>query len=106
MNTRNMTPTFDRVLVEKLLEEVTDSGIILSTNSVVNRANEDEGRSKDELTEDNTVRVKILALGPLCTTPKKAIGTTVLVGKYAGVELKKDSGVIVLNEKDILVTVA
>lgn len=84
----NITPTFDRVLIEKVKEEKTDTGIFIPLTSE----------------EENTYKAKVLATGPDVNV-KGLIGAIVLVGKYAGTELVIDSGVVVVNIKDILGTV-
>lgn len=89
MNYNQITPTFDRVLVEKLREEVTAGGIIMPIET--------------ENTEpDNTYLAKVVAVGPLARVP---VGTTIVVGTYAGTELEKKKGFVVIKEADILGTV-
>lgn len=89
MNYTLITPTFDRVLVEKLKEEVTAGGIIMPIET--------------ENTEpDNTYLAKVVARGPHSSVP---LGTKVVVGTYAGTELEKKKGFVMIKEADILGTV-
>lgn len=81
----NITPSFDRVLIEKVKEEKTDTGIYIPLTS--------EG--------ENTYKAKVLAVGPEVNV-MKLVGAIVLVGRYAGVELVADKGIVMVNIKDIL----
>lgn len=88
MRFNNITPSFDRVLIEKVKEEKTETGIYIPLT----------------VEDDNTYKAKVLAVGPEVVN-KNLVGVIVIVGKYAGTELSKDSGVNIINIKDILGTV-
>jgi len=90
MRLDNIIPAFDRVLIEKLKEEKTEGGIYVPII----------------VEDDNTYKAKVLAVGPdVSVNSRKIVGATVIVGRYAGTELAKDSGVSIVNIKDILATV-
>ncbi len=81
-------PTFDRFLVKKLDQEKSAGGLYLP---------------QDENSPDKTIQVEILEQGPL--VPYDLVGVTVLITKYAGTEIKALSGLLIINEKDILAIV-
>ena len=86
-------PLHDRVLIERIEEEVTSCGIVIPDNA-----------------KEKPSRGKVLAVGegkchpdgkttPLCI--KK--GDIVLFGKYAGTEVKvEDKDLLVMREEDIM----
>lgn len=87
----SIKPAFNRMLVQKIEDNTTESGLILQ-------------KPEDE-EDDNTILVKVIALGAGCISNLKIIGTNVIIGKYSGIELAKDKGFIIVNEQDILATV-
>lgn len=89
MRINNVTPTFDRVLLEKVNEEKTEGGLFVPITAE----------------DNNTYKAKIVAVGPDVHLTKHNIGTIVIVGRYSGVELSAGSGVVIVNVKDILGTV-
>lgn len=89
MRINNVTPTFDRVLLEKVNEEKTEGGLFVPITAE----------------DNNTYKAKIVAIGPDTPLTKHNIGTIVIVGRYSGVELSAGSGVVIVNVKDILGTV-
>lgn len=86
-------PLHDRVLVERIEEEVTSGGILIPDNA-----------------KEKPSRGKILAIGkgkchpdgkvsPLCVK----VGDIVLFGKYAGTEVKVEGKeLVVMREEDIM----
>jgi len=90
MRTDNLNPAFDRVLIEKLKEEKSEGGIYVPIT----------------VEDDNTYKAKVLAIGPdVPVNSMGIVGAIVVVGRYAGTELVKDSGVSIVNIKDILAIV-
>jgi len=86
MRLDNILPLFDRILIKKVNEEKTESGIYIPLNAE----------------DDNTYKAEVLAVGDVVTAKYVSKGQIVVVGKYAGVELAKDKGVSIINVKDIL----
>lgn len=84
MNVAKIRPTFNRVLVKKLTEEKTESGIFIPIS----------------VEDDSTFKVEIVAVGSEVSsfTPNQ-IG---LLNKFSGVEVSINTGVYLVNEKDIL----
>ena len=86
-----LTPLFNRVLVEKIKLKQTESGILIP------ETNED----------DNTIRARIVRLN----AQAKAAGVytegqTILITKYAGVQLEKDGDYFMIADSDILALIA
>lgn len=86
-----LTPLFNRVLVEKIKLKQTESGILIP------ETNED----------DNTIRARIIRLnGPAKAIGQFVEGQTILITKYAGVQLEKDGDYFMIVESDILALIA
>lgn len=101
MNAKLIKPTLARVLVEKTVkEETTDSGLILSSGLKVS----EKGQLVKVEVEDTdlTYQGVILAVGPDVKHAKK--GEKVLVSKYSGLEIQKETNVFLISETDILAT--
>lgn len=102
-----ITPTLDRVLVERIMPEVevTESGIILSAGNVKHAEYKPNSSGsllveKEQEEEENLYEIKVLAVGPTCVGIKA--GDKALVNKYAGLDIFKDRSVLLINEKDIV----
>lgn len=88
-----LRPLYDRILIERLEEEITKGGIVIPDN-----AKEKPCRGiiiavgTGKLSKDGTVR-------PLAVK----VGDTVLFGKYSGTEVKiDDKELVVMREEDIM----
>lgn len=85
-------PTYDRILVKRLKEDsyvTTEGGILIEDTS-----------SKEE--GDSVLKALVVAQGP--EVKEDIVGSLVLVGRYSGLEVKKDSLHYLINIKDILAT--
>lgn len=86
-------PLYDRVLIERVEEEVTKGGIVIPDN-----AKEKPSRGKVISVGEG----KLLDKGEIRKLTVKA-GDVVVFGKYAGTEVKvDDKDLVVMREEDIL----
>lgn len=89
MNFDKITPTFGRLLVKKLEEEMTAGGIIIPI--------------QEEESEDDTRKVQIIAVGPKASSFQK--GQVVLTGKYSGTRVTKLAEYYLINEQDVFAVI-
>lgn len=86
-------PLYDRVLIKRIEEEITESGIVLPDNA------------KEKPIRGKVVAVgkgKVLDNGEIRPLEIK-VGNTVLFGKYAGTDVKLNGeDFVVMREEDIL----
>jgi chaperonin GroES len=89
----NFRPLQDRVLIERVDEEVTSGGIVIPDNA------------KEKPSRGKVVAVgvgKTLDSGDVLPVALK-VGDVVLFGKYAGTEVKiADQDYVVMREEDIM----
>jgi chaperonin GroES len=92
MSKMNIRPLNDRVIVQRLEERTTASGIVIP-----------------ETAGDKPQRGKVLAVGPgkfengAVRKPDVKVGDEVLFGKYSGTEVKvSGQDLLVMREEDIM----
>ncbi len=92
MSKMNIRPLHDRVIVQRLEERTTASGIVIP-----------------ETAGDKPQRGKVLAVGPgkfengAVRKPDVKVGDEVLFGKYSGTEVKVGGqDLLVMREEDIM----
>ena len=93
MSNLNIRPLHDRVIIERLEERTTASGIVIP-----------------ETSSDKPQRGKVVAAGPgkyengVLRKPDVKVGDQVLFGKYSGTEVKVNGkDLLVMREEDIWV---
>ncbi len=92
MSKQNIRPLHDRVILERLEERTTASGIVIPDTA-----------------GDKPQRGKVLAVGPgkydngALRKPDVKVGDEVLFGKYSGTEVKVNGQeLLVMREEDIM----
>jgi chaperonin GroES len=92
MSNMNIRPLHDRVIIERLEERTTASGIVIPDTA-----------------GDKPQRGKVLAAGPgkyengALRKPDVKVGDQVLFGKYSGTEVKVNGkDLLVMREEDIM----
>lgn len=92
MSNPNIRPLHDRVIIERLEERTTASGIVIP-----------------ETAGDKPQRGKVVAAGPgkyengVLRKPDVKVGDQVLFGKYSGTEVKVNGkDLLVMREEDIM----
>ena len=89
----NFRPLHDRVLIKRIEEEITSSGIVIPDSAK-------EKPSRGEIVSIG--KGKLLDNGEILTLDVK-VGDKVLFGKYSGTEVKLDEEeYIVMREEDIM----
>jgi chaperonin GroES len=92
MNTINITPLADRVVIAPLAAETTTASGIIIPDTAKEKPQKGIVVSVGSGTKDNPITVKV--------------GDTVLYGKYSGTELKFESNdYLIMRESDILAIV-
>ncbi len=92
MSKLNIRPLHDRVIIQRLEERTTESGIVIP-----------------ETAGDKPQRGKVVAVGPgkydngAVRKPDVKVGDEVLFGKYSGTEVKvSGQDLLVMREEDIM----
>lgn len=103
----HLTPTEDRILIKRLerkVEDVTGSGLIISSGRVMNDKGEFDDEVKGTQKEVNTYTAQVLAVGPKVkdVTEKHKI----MISKFAGIEIEQGTDVYMIKEGDVIALVA